>query len=188
MEPPPSLIMAHASVTPRRRISAAPSANGVTYPADGFSYQISDGKGGTSWGGVLVYVYATGIPQVTLTNYPSSATAGTLVPLVAYVTPSQYITKVDFYLGQNLHRRSRPMASTVYSRIIGRRYMMTVIVVSPPEPPMPSAKMHSPRRISINSNTRRTSGPGAAAWTHAGSSGTIPLTNGVTYSRRSIQL
>jgi RHS repeat-associated protein len=87
------------SYTPAPNLRS-PVTNGVTYPADGFSYQISDGKGGSSWGSVLVNVFATDIPTVTLTNYPSSATAGTLVPLVAYVTPSQFITKVDFYLGQ----------------------------------------------------------------------------------------
>ena len=76
--------------------------NGVIYPADGFSYQISDGKGGTSWGGVLINVFAPDMPQVTLTNYPSATNAGALVPLIAYVTPSQYITNVAFFLGQTL--------------------------------------------------------------------------------------
>ena len=60
------------------RISYAPppnirsiTNNGVTYPADGFYYEISDGHGGTAWGTVYVLIVASDMPLVTLTasNY-----------------------------------------------------------------------------------------------------------------------
>jgi RHS repeat-associated protein len=76
---------------------------GQGYPIDGFSYQISDSRGGTSWGSVYVNAFAPPEPRVTLTNPPDrySTNAGAIVPLVAYVdVANQYITNVDFYLGQ----------------------------------------------------------------------------------------
>ncbi len=75
---------------------------GQGYPIDGFSYEISDGRGGTSWGSVYVTAFAAAIPNVTLTASNYSVVAGISDPLTAYVTPSQYVTKVDFYLGEIL--------------------------------------------------------------------------------------
>src|SRR5208283_2194492 len=77
---------------------------GQGYPIDGFSYEISDSRGGTAWGSVYVTAFAPPIPTVTITNPPNgyNTNAGTVVPLVAYVTPSQYVTNVDFFLGQVL--------------------------------------------------------------------------------------
>ncbi len=72
------------------------------YPADGFHYQISDGKGGTAWGNILVDVYASALPAVSLAATAYTTNAGTIDPLMATVSPSQYITKVEFYLGQTL--------------------------------------------------------------------------------------
>ena len=72
------------------------------YPANGFHYQISDGKGGTAWGNILVDVYASALPAVSLAATAYTTNAGTIDPLMATVSPSQYITKVEFYLGQTL--------------------------------------------------------------------------------------
>ena len=69
---------------------------------DGFSYQISDGRGGTTLGGVLVSIFAAPQPQVWITNTPSTVGEGNVVPIVAYVTPNQYIANVTFYYGQTI--------------------------------------------------------------------------------------
>jgi len=83
-------------------ISYTPPQGGQGYPADGFHYEISDGKGGTAWGEVLMDVYASAMPSVTLTATAYTTNAGAVDPLTATVTPSQYITKMEFYLGQTL--------------------------------------------------------------------------------------
>jgi len=83
-------------------ISYAPYPGIQGYPADGFSYEISDGLGGTAWAGVQVNVFAGAAPNITFANPSDGYTtnAGSLVPLVAYVTPTQYISNVTFYQGQ----------------------------------------------------------------------------------------
>ena len=84
-------------------ISYTPPQGVQGYPADGFSYQISDGEGGTAWGNVLVDVYASTMPVVTITNPPNdnlTVDAGTVVPVMAKVTPPENIVKVEFYIGQ----------------------------------------------------------------------------------------
>jgi len=83
-------------------ISYTPVPGVQGYPADGFTYFVSDGHGGTAKGGVTVNVYASALPNVTITNppvSPTNTTAGTMIPLTAYVTPCQYITNVTFYYG-----------------------------------------------------------------------------------------
>lgn len=69
---------------------------------DGFSYEVSDGRGGTAWAAVYVRIFASDPPQVTIQSPPPEYTtnAGTIVPIVALVSPAQYITKVEFFLGQ----------------------------------------------------------------------------------------
>jgi RHS repeat-associated protein len=82
------------------------NSNDINQAGDGFHYVISNGKGGTAQAAVYVGILATAIPQVTIINppYPPAykTNAGALLPLVAYVSPSQYITKVDFYIGETL--------------------------------------------------------------------------------------
>lgn len=81
------------------RYTPVPNIRG--YPADGFSYQISDGKGGTAWGGVLVTVDASDMPFVQIIAPPNGhpTNAGSLVNIRAEVTPSANIVKVEFYRG-----------------------------------------------------------------------------------------
>ncbi|HLX69591.1 MAG TPA: LamG-like jellyroll fold domain-containing protein [Verrucomicrobiae bacterium] len=69
---------------------------------DGFRYEISDGQGGTAWAQVLINIYASAQPTVSIISPPSGYTtnAGSTVPIVAQVTPYQNIAKVDFYQGQ----------------------------------------------------------------------------------------
>ena len=83
---------------------ASDTINGVAYPADGFTYKISDGHGGTAWGVVSIILDASGIPQVNFTSPPSGYTtnAGAVVPITVNVTPPDNIVKVDFYLGGNV--------------------------------------------------------------------------------------
>lgn len=80
-------------------IYTPPSGRG--YPIDGFSYRISDGHGGTSWGSVYVNAFATDAPEVLLVapvtaSQTHTTNAGAIVPITAYVQPSPYITKVEF--------------------------------------------------------------------------------------------
>jgi RHS repeat-associated protein len=86
----------HISYTP-------PPGEGSPDPSlieDGFSYRISDGRGGTTLAGVYVSIFAAPLPGICLTNTPSVTNANSLVPIVAYVDPSQYVTNVTFYQGQ----------------------------------------------------------------------------------------
>jgi len=76
--------------------------NGVTYPADGFNYEISDGHGGTDWATVYMLIVASDMPLVTLTASSYNITAGNPDPLTASIIPSANIVKVDFYLGKTL--------------------------------------------------------------------------------------
>jgi RHS repeat-associated protein len=71
---------------------------------DGFTYYISDGKGGTAKAGIYINIYASAQPTVSITSPPDGYTtnAGATLPIVAYVTPSQNIAKVDFYQGHIL--------------------------------------------------------------------------------------
>jgi RHS repeat-associated protein len=71
-------------------------------PGDGFSYQITDGRGGTAWGGVLINIFAGDLPQVQIINPPGNITtnAGAIVPITAQVTNTPYIARVEFFLGQ----------------------------------------------------------------------------------------
>ncbi len=71
---------------------------GPGWPRDGFSYRISDGRGGTDWGSVLVYAYASEMPQVVIVDPPSGyeTNAGAVTPIKAYVEPSEFITHVEF--------------------------------------------------------------------------------------------
>ena len=83
-------------------ISYTPPPNEYGYPADSFHYEISDGMGGTAWATVYVNVNGSGMPAVSLAATCSITNAGAVDPLVATVTPSQYVAHVDFYLGQVL--------------------------------------------------------------------------------------
>ena len=56
----------HLSYTPPPFISSSNNA----YPADGFSYEIGDGKGGTNWGSVFVIIYGGPMPHIQITNPP----------------------------------------------------------------------------------------------------------------------
>ncbi len=69
---------------------------------DGFTYYISDGRGGTAKAGINITIYASAQPSVTLTAVAYTTNAGAIDPLIAQVTPSQNIAKVDFYQGQVL--------------------------------------------------------------------------------------
>jgi RHS repeat-associated protein len=73
-------------------------------PGDGFSYEISDGRGGTALGGVLVDLFAAEMPQVAIVDPPGNMTtnAGANVPLTARVNNFEYVTRVEFYIGQTL--------------------------------------------------------------------------------------
>ncbi len=77
---------------------------GVLYPADGFSYEIQDANGNTAWGSIMIDVFASASPEVTIVSPPDGYTtnAGSLVPIVAQVTPFQYISDVQFYQGGQL--------------------------------------------------------------------------------------
>ena len=69
-------------------------------PGDGFSYQISDGKGGTAWGSVLIYMFAGSIPKPWITYPPDdsySTNAGKVMPLTATITNTPYATRAEFY-------------------------------------------------------------------------------------------
>jgi len=92
------------SYTPAHGFSSTDASTGTVYPGDGFNYVISDGHGGTAQASVTIRVFATAPPQVAIisptNNYP--AAAGATVPIIAQVTPSQYITNVEFYLGDVL--------------------------------------------------------------------------------------
>jgi RHS repeat-associated protein len=76
----------------------------VGSPGDGFSYQISDGRGGTALGGVLVYIFAGDLPSVTIVSPTNDfiTSGGAVVPITAQVTNTPYVVKVQFYLGQTL--------------------------------------------------------------------------------------
>ena len=79
--------------------------NGVNYPADGFCYEISNGRGGTCSGVISIIINASDVPQIRITNppppYPYATNAGAIVPLIASITPWQNIVKVDFYHGHD---------------------------------------------------------------------------------------
>jgi len=72
-------------------------------PGDGFYYEISDGKGGTNWGKAEINLDASDIPDVIiispLTGYTTNA--GALMPIVAAVSNSPNIVRVEFYLGKD---------------------------------------------------------------------------------------
>ena len=69
------------------------------YGSDYFRYEISDGKGGTSWATVRLAVNGSDAPQATLTANSYSVTAGVSDALTASVAPSNAIVEVDFYRG-----------------------------------------------------------------------------------------
>jgi RHS repeat-associated protein len=77
---------------------------GVLCPADGFSYEIQDANGNTSWGSILIYVYASAPPGVSIVSPPNgyATNAGAVVPIVALVTNSLNIADVQFYQGEQL--------------------------------------------------------------------------------------
>ncbi len=87
------------SYTPPRGIRSETN-NGVALPADGFSYTVSDGHGGTAQATVSIIIDASDIPVVTIASptSPYSTSAGTVVPIIASVAPPENVTKVDFYL------------------------------------------------------------------------------------------
>jgi len=69
---------------------------------DGFSYEISDGKGGTNWGGVLVVIYASPMPHIEISNPPDGATltAGTITNVMWTNWPAEAVSniaRVEFY-------------------------------------------------------------------------------------------
>jgi RHS repeat-associated protein len=83
---------------------ASPDTN---TPADGFSYQISDGKGGTALGGVYVVVYASPVPYVVITNpWPTdgslSILAGTVTNLMVDLHGNQNVVEVQYYDGSDM--------------------------------------------------------------------------------------
>ena len=71
------------------------------YGSDGFSYQISDGKGGTASGSVVVSIQGFDPLSVVIVDPPNNyhTNAGSVVPIKAQVTPSDYVVKVEYYLG-----------------------------------------------------------------------------------------
>ena len=66
---------------------------------DGFTYYISDGRGGTAKAGITINIYASATPSVILIPASGITNAGAFDPLIAIVSPSQNIAKVDFYQG-----------------------------------------------------------------------------------------
>jgi len=76
---------------------------------DSFNYEITDGRGGVAWATVEIGIYPPAPPVVTIVNpvsslapYPHYTTnANSIVPITAYVTPSESIAKVDFFLGES---------------------------------------------------------------------------------------
>jgi RHS repeat-associated protein len=87
-----------------------PAGNGSTNLSsilDGFSYEISDGKGGTNWGSVYVVIYATDMPHITITNpAPANAStilyAGTTTNVIVDLWPTSSIVKVQYWVGGDL--------------------------------------------------------------------------------------
>jgi RHS repeat-associated protein len=75
------------------------TVGGVTLPADGFYYEISDPNGNTAWGTVSIIIYATDTPDVVLSAASTSVAAGTSDPLTASLLTSTNIVAVNFYLG-----------------------------------------------------------------------------------------
>jgi RHS repeat-associated protein len=69
---------------------------------DGFTYYISDGKGGTAMAGIIVNIYASVEPSVILTAATGTTNAGAIDPLTANVSPYQNIAFVNFYQGETL--------------------------------------------------------------------------------------
>jgi RHS repeat-associated protein len=90
------------SYTPK--VGLHSTSNGVVYPGDGFTYWISDNRGGTNFAGILVGIKGSELPSVEI-HYPASdgytTNAGSIVPLTAAVVPYDYITNVEFYFGPN---------------------------------------------------------------------------------------
>lgn len=84
------------SYTPPRWIRSYPGM-----PADGFTYVISDGHGGTASGTISIIIDASDIPEPIITFPPPdySTNAGSVVPLTVEVTNSPNVTEVDFYVG-----------------------------------------------------------------------------------------
>jgi RHS repeat-associated protein len=71
--------------------------NDPTFIEDGFSYEISNGHpGGTNWGGVLVIIYATELPQITITNPPAGTTlySGTTTNVTVSILPPDVLTNI----------------------------------------------------------------------------------------------
>jgi RHS repeat-associated protein len=87
----------HLSYTPPPFISSSNNS-----PADGFSYGISDGKGGTNSGSVHVIIYGGPMPHIQITNPPDGSTiyAGMITNVMWTNWPAEAlsnIVRVEFY-------------------------------------------------------------------------------------------
>jgi RHS repeat-associated protein len=89
-----------------KRLSYTPvpgyGTNDPNFIQDGFSYEISDGKGGTNWGGVYVIIFATPMPHIQITNPPPNSTiqAGTTNFVKWTNWPAESVSnivRVEFY-------------------------------------------------------------------------------------------
>jgi len=156
---------------------------GKGYPIDGFSYEISDGKGGTAWGSVYVTAFATDIPVLTITNpsppYPYLTNAGAVIPLVACVSNWQYVTKVDFYLGDTLIGEATNGVNGCYTNYWTADFDACDCPFVATASDIFGQLGVSPE-ISIDVTTTGLSGSLAASLdSMTGSSGSTPFTNGV---------
>jgi RHS repeat-associated protein len=85
-----------------KAVSYTPPPGIQGYPADGFSYRISDGKGGTALGGVYVYVFASEVPEVRIVapvgaHQTYVTNGGAVTPITAQIANTDFITKVEFF-------------------------------------------------------------------------------------------
>jgi RHS repeat-associated protein len=90
------------SYSPAGGFSSTDPNTGIIYPGDGFDYVITDGHGNYATNAIIVDVFATAKPTVILTASNYTVNAGVIDPLYAMVTPSLYITNVQFFYGTTL--------------------------------------------------------------------------------------
>jgi RHS repeat-associated protein len=147
---------------------------------DGFTYYISDGKGGIADAGIYITIFASAVPSVTLTAANYTTNAGAVDPLTATVSPSQYIAKVDFYQGTTLLDTETNGSGGVYT------YNWTAIYntcgcgfTAQATDIFGQVNTSGETNITVTLPTNAIA-PVATLGYYTNSSGTVPLTNGVT--------